>query len=335
MPRLLALAGAVLLAHALVLDGLQQAGEPTAAPQRRGPAPVAVVTWVQAAATATPPAAAPQTRPTPLPAAPPAIQPAVAATRADGPDPPEATPTPPSPFSVAEPPSEAPTDPGAPAPAADTAPPPVYATRPAPAARRHYVQQRDGEPARAAVLDWQPSPDGSAWRLQLDTGPGAGWASQGALDAAGLAPSRLVEQRRGRERRAVNFQREQGVVSFSGPALQHPLHPGAQDRLSWLLQLGAVLNADPARAAPGTVLRLWVAGPGGHGELWPFEVLAADGAAVHLHRAAQRPWDTDVDVWLDPADHHLPLRWQLRLRGNGRLLRFERAPDAPAAAPGP
>jgi hypothetical protein len=199
------------------------------------------------------------------------------------------------------------------------------------------VQLRDGEPARAAVLDWQSGIEGHSdghagghgWRLQLDTGPGAGWASQGTLDAAGLAPRRLVEQRRGRERRAVNFQREQGVVSFSGPAVQHPLHEGAQDRLSWLIQLGAVLNADPALATPGAQLVLWVAGPGGHGGLWTFEVRAADGATVHLHRAAQRPWDTDIDVWLDPADHHLPRRWQLQLRGNGRRLVFERAAATP------
>jgi len=57
--------------------------------------------------------------------------------------------------------------------------------------------------------------------------------------------------------------------------------------------------------------------------------MAADGATVHLHRAAQRPWDTDIDVWLDPADHHLPRRWQLQLRGNGRRLVFERAAATP------
>ena len=30
--------------------------------------------------------------------------------------------------------------------------------------------------------------------------------------------------------------------------------------------------------------------------------------ALHLRRATARSYDTQVDVWLDPARHHLPVR---------------------------
>jgi hypothetical protein len=35
---------------------------------------------------------------------------------------------------------------------------------------------------------------------------------------------------------------------------------------------------------------------------------------VHLHRDAHRPYDTRVDVWLDPARHHLPVRLRVQNR---------------------
>ena len=92
-------------------------------------------------------------------------------------------------------------------------------------------------PRRRALRPCHPA--GDRYRLTLErSGQAAlGSDSQGRLGAAGLAPERYVESRRGREQRAVNFQHEAGRITFSGPQLQYPLLPGAQDRLSWICLL--------------------------------------------------------------------------------------------------
>ena len=126
--------------------------------------------------------------------------------------------------------------------------------------------------------------------------------------------------------RAVNFQRDNGRVTFSGPQLEYPLVPGMQDRLSWLVQLPAVLQANPALAQPGAQVQLAVVGTRGDAEVWTFTVqgrgaletpagLVAD--AVHLLREPRRPYDTQAQVWLDPARQHLPVQAWLRIRATG------------------
>ncbi len=211
-------------------------------------------------------------------------------------------------------------------------PPPRYATRLPPPATLQYSLQREGpggagRPGLQAELRWRPSDDG----YTLTMGFGAiGWASVGGLDGDGVAPERHVETRRGREVRAANFRREAGPtggrITFSGPPVEYPLLPGAQDRLSWMLQLPAVLEADPALGQPGREVRLFVAGVRGDAGWWTFTVADRGPAelpagtvtdAVHLQREPQRPYDTRVDVWLDPARHHLPVRVRLDHRGDG------------------
>ncbi len=211
-------------------------------------------------------------------------------------------------------------------------PPPRYATRLPPPATLQYSLQRDatGSPDRPglqAELRWRPSE--TQYTLTLGFGA-AGWASVGGLDVDGVAPERHVETRRGREVRAANFRREAGPtggrITFSGPPVEFVLLPGAQDRLSWMLQLPAVLEADPALGQPGREVQLFVAGVRGDAGLWTFTVRGRGPAelpagnvadAVHLQREPQRPYDTRVDVWLDPARHHLPVRVRLDNRGDG------------------
>ena len=200
---------------------------------------------------------------------------------------------------------------------------PVYPTRLPPAATLQYAVQRDGplRPGLQAELRWRPADDG---RYELTLSLAAtGWASVGAVDANGLAPERQVETRRGRELRAANFQRDSGRITFSGPQLEFPLLAGSQDRLSWLLQLCAMLEADPALAGSGRDMTLFVAGPRGDAGLWTFSSQGTETAdlpagpvagAVHLQRLPERPYDTRVDVWLDPARHHLPVRLRLQNR---------------------
>ena len=47
--------------------------------------------------------------------------------------------------------------------------------------------------------------------------------------------------------------------------------------------------------------------------------------AVHLLREPRQPYDTQAQVWLDPARHHLPVQALLRVRatGEGTELRLQ------------
>lgn len=195
---------------------------------------------------------------------------------------------------------------------------PVYATRLPDPALLHYKLQRGGREGLAR-LQWQR--DDSGYQLRLDTEwpgqPGSGAASRGLVDADGLAPVRQAQLRRSREVRAVNFQREAGIISFSGPQRVYALGPGAQDRVSWLIQLPAIVAADESRARPGGEIALFVAGPSGDAEVWRFAVEGREhltlpagevADALYLRREPTRPYDTRVEVWLDPARAHLPVR---------------------------
>jgi Protein of unknown function (DUF3108) len=208
---------------------------------------------------------------------------------------------------------------------------PVYTTRaPAPALLR--FEMRRGPSTGPATLEWRPQADASyELTLQGRALPPIDWVSRGGFDAAGIAPLRHTESRRGRELRAVNFQRDSGRISFSGPAAEYPLVPGAQDRLSWVVQLASILNANPALTQPEAQVSIFVAGSRGDAEVWTFTVLARVAldlpagpvpAAVHLIREPRRPYDTQAQIWLDPAREHLPVQMLLRVRATGEGTEF-------------
>ena len=209
---------------------------------------------------------------------------------------------------------------------------PAYATRLPPAVTLHYALNH-GDAAGQATLRWHTA-DGR-YRLSLDRAvpgrPAQGSASLGDLRGSGVAPERYTESRSGRDLRAANFQHDAGRISFSGPALSHPLWPGAQDRLSWMLQLPAVLEAEPALRAAGSEVLMFVAGTRGDGEVWTFTVQGRGAVdtpagpvtdALHLRRLPRRPYDTQIDAWLDPARHHLPVRLRLQVPPNGASTEF-------------
>ena len=218
---------------------------------------------------------------------------------------------------------------------------PVYATRLPDAASLHYRLQR-GETVGVARLQWQR--EAGDYLLRLDTDwpgqPAAGSASRGLIDSEGVAPVRHAELRRAREVRAANFQREAGRVTFSGPQLAYALPPGAQDRLSWMIQLPGVMEADATLARVGASVTLFVVGTRGDAEPWRFEVLGNEPLrlpagevpqALRLKREPTRPYDTRVEVWLDPARQHLPVRVVFTTLPGGQPL--EMALEIDAAAP--
>ena len=146
-----------------------------------------------------------------------------------------------------------------------------------------------------------------------------------------MAPLRFVDRRRGRDLRAANFQRDRGLITYSGSSAQYPLPAGAQDRLSWMVQLAAIVEAEPARFRPGEQVEMAVSGSRGDTDVWTFTVSgreAVDIAGARLERSLalrrepRKPYDTRVEVWLDPARHHLPARIRLSSERGAEALDF-------------
>lgn len=211
---------------------------------------------------------------------------------------------------------------------------PVYATRPPASVTLHYAlaqrtQAAAGTPTGGqATLEW--TNDANAFTLRLatlvDGRPPRDWESTGGFDAAGVAPVRLVERERGRDRRTINFDREATRVRFSGAPGAPSTAPGAQDRWSWVAQLAAIAEAGARRGRPAGPWHLQVAGLRGDLERWTFRVLppvdpppewglqgnelsvAAHRAPALLHvlRAPERPYDLRIEAWLSPSLHHFP-----------------------------
>ncbi|MFY9513454.1 MAG: DUF3108 domain-containing protein, partial [Rubrivivax sp.] len=197
----------------------------------------------------------------------------------------------------------------------------VYATRLPPPVTLRYELKR-GALSGSGELVWRPAEgrytavmEGAAFSINV-----LHWRSEGLLDAAGIAPERFVDRRRGRDVRAANFQRDKGRITFSGPQVEFPLPPGAQDRLSWMLQLAAIVEAEPARFVPGAQVSLFVVGARGDADTWTFSVEAVEpldlpvgpvAQALRLRREPRKPYDTLGEVWLDPARAHLPVRVRL------------------------
>ncbi len=218
---------------------------------------------------------------------------------------------------------------------------PVYATAPAPSQVLRYKLQR-GLLSGTGELSWRRDPvsqPGAKYELQLVAKVGGlsimTQVSSGGFDQAGLAPLRFTDQRLRGSVRAANFQRQRGLISFSGPSVEYPLVRGAQDRLSWMMQLPAILAANPRLATPGQEVALYVVGARGDASLWVFrcegiERVASDAGsinAVKLVRAPRKEHDTLAEVWLDPARSYLPLRARIGNPDDGAMLELLRIQD--------
>lgn len=145
------------------------------------------------------------------------------------------------------------------------------------------------------------------------------WASTGGFDTAGVAPTRYTDQRIGKAAQAANFQRADSKITFSGPGSEYPLVAGAQDRLSWMVQLPAIVAADKSLTKVGARVGMFVVGARGDAETWVFQLVGAepvktplgDVSATKWMREPRKPYDTKVEVWLDPARQYLPVRARL------------------------
>lgn len=221
---------------------------------------------------------------------------------------------------------------------------PVYPTRLPPGFERHYVVQR-GEVQGEAVLRFEPQADGAAYRLHFAWGDGqTTWLmldSGGLAGPAGLLPQQFTDRRPGRSPRSSRFDRETATVQVGPRGRPQPLAAAGQDRLSWWVQLPAIVRARPDGPRAGERLSLQVAGVRGVPAIWHFDnrglapAEPARGAAVlawHYRREPTSPYDLQVDVWLDPRDAFLPVQVAINpVPGTGGLL-FRRLSGASTPA---
>ena len=172
--------------------------------------------------------------------------------------------------------------------------------------------------AASGELLW--APDGSrynahleisAWGFRVRT-----WSSKGNLTDAGLQPLRFGDKPRGAEL-ATHFQRDKGIISFSANNPDVPLQTGAQDKLSAILQLGAIVSGEPARYTSGTTIGFQAAAH--RAELWSFKVGASESlelpggtlTALKLSKEPTVDFDQRIEVWLAPELGYMPVRLRI------------------------
>lgn len=228
--------------------------------------------------------------------------------------------------------------------------PPVYATRIPPPVSLRYALRYNGRTGDA-TLSWRH--DGVRYQLALD-GQGAGealvvQASQGSFDNAGLAPERFTDRRRGSRLQAANFRRDIGRIGFSGPAVDYPAWPGAQDRLSWLPQFVAIRAAaaveqagEAGKVGEGarSATSLFVVDARGAAALWHFQfegdaLLATPLGPVttqRWRREPPRPEGLRVEAWLDAARGHWPVQLRFTALRSGDVFELLLLAE-PLAAP--
>lgn len=184
-------------------------------------------------------------------------------------------------------------------------------------------QMRRGMLSGTGRLNWQPEGDRYVLRLEARVpliGTVLTQTSTGRLGSRGLVPERFTDERLRREPRVADFQRPDGPIRFSGSSQTAPLQPGMQDRLSWMVQLAFLVQADTGLREAGREIRMLVVGARGDVDAWPFrargeQVLRLAGGRTapvhHFERLAPESQASRAEVWLDPARHHLPARARL------------------------
>jgi len=117
---------------------------------------------------------------------------------------------------------------------------------------------------------------------------------------------------------AAHFDREKGRVTFSANTPDVPLLAGAQDRLSILVQLAAMIAGDPEHYPEATTITVQTIGPR-DADTWLFtvgkeETLILPGgqqATLKLIRNPRQEFDQTVELWLAPALGYLPARLRI------------------------
>jgi hypothetical protein len=161
--------------------------------------------------------------------------------------------------------------------------------------------------------------------------------SSGVVGPTGIEPERFSDTRKTEV--ASHFVRAEGKVVFSSNAPSVPLLVGAQDRLSIVMQLGAMLAGDAARFPPGSTISIQTVGPR-DADIWTFSVGEAETLdllngpvnAVRLTRNPRREFDDKVELWLAPDLGYLPVRIK-QTQPNGDFADMRMRDHLPARPP--
>lgn len=163
-------------------------------------------------------------------------------------------------------------------------------------------------------LRWKKTGDTYDARMEISKfGLSRTQTSRGLITPEGLAPVRFSDKFKNEV--SAHFDKKLGKVSFSANTPDIPLRPGAQDRLSVLVQLASLIAGNPRAHPPNTTLTVQTVGPR-DADTWVFtvgtlEILKLPGgeqSALHLVRNPRYPQDQKVEVWLAPALGYLPAR---------------------------
>ena len=159
--------------------------------------------------------------------------------------------------------------------------------------------------------------------------------SSGKLSERGLEPTRFSDKWRKRDL-AAHFERDKGVVSFSANTPSAPLLPDAQDQLSVLLQLSAMVAGDPARFGAGASLTLPVVGPR-DADVWTFTMQGEELSylpydniqTLKLTRNPRKEFDQKVEAWLAPSLAYMPVRVRITQPTGDFVDQLLRSVDSP------
>lgn len=242
---------------------------------------------------------------------------------------PDAPPPPPTVAAADAPPGDADTAPPQPELTPTPAPRPPREARPVlavtalPASvRLSYTVQANKFPfSLNSELRWQH--DGQRYEAQLAFsafGQSRVQTSRGEITPEGLAPMRFSDKFR--SELAAHFDRDKGRVSFSANTPDAPLLAGAQDRLSILVQLAAMVASHPEAYPEATTLAIQTIGPR-DADTWLFtvgrpETLVLPGGeqtALKLVRSPRKEFDQRVEVWLAQSMGYLPVRIRITEAG--------------------
>ncbi|OZB64822.1 MAG: hypothetical protein B7X31_03340 [Thiomonas sp. 13-66-29] len=175
------------------------------------------------------------------------------------------------------------------------------------------------------ALEWVR--DGDRYRVELSGAALVSFAytSTGRIDHNWLAPDRYVERVFTR-RKEVDFNRDQGTLSFSAISTVMPLPAHLQDSASIFMQLAHLLSTQPTHFSAGQTLAFQVARPSGT-TIWDFTITDQETVKTgigalscwHLDHAS-RDGELGAEVWLAPALQNLPVQIRLQQDAETFLL---------------
>ena len=177
-----------------------------------------------------------------------------------------------------------------------------------------------------ATLVWRH--DGSAYEARLEMKvsliTARAMSSVGRITPEGLAPTRFGDRRFTEQ--AAHFDRPGARITFSNNAPAAAMLGGAQDRLSLLVQLGAMLAGDSKKFPSGTSIAVQTASDR-EASIWTFQVgetqtLQTPGGnveAIKLTRKLRHEFDQKIELWLAPSLEYLPVRI-LQTEANGNFV---------------